>query len=46
MENTLAALSPQEFETLVEQAIDRRMEVWLTPMRKMKPRCDRNLPNQ
>ncbi|NKQ36432.1 MAG: hypothetical protein HF973_12545 [Chloroflexi bacterium] len=32
MEKTISTMSPQEFETMVEQAIDRRMQVWLTQL--------------
>lgn len=32
MDNTIATMSAQEFETLVEQAIDRRMSVWATQL--------------
>ena len=32
MERTLGALSAGEFERLVERAIDRRLEVWLTQL--------------
>jgi hypothetical protein len=30
METTLSELSPEEFEELVERAIDRRLDAWLT----------------
>jgi hypothetical protein len=30
MDKTISTMSPQEFEILVENIIDRRMEVWLT----------------
>ena len=32
MEKTVATLSPQEFEKLVERAVDKRMSVWLTQL--------------
>ncbi len=32
MNNTIADLSRQEFESLVEHIIDRRMSVWLTQL--------------
>ncbi|HIE55640.1 MAG TPA: hypothetical protein EYP90_10735 [Chromatiaceae bacterium] len=32
MDKTISTMSPQEFETMVEQAIDRRMQVWLTQL--------------
>jgi hypothetical protein len=32
VEETLEALSAKEFEELVERAIDRRLEVWLTQL--------------
>ena len=32
METTVATLTPYELETLVERAIDRRMNVWFTQM--------------
>ena len=32
MEKTISTMSPQEFETMVEHAIDRRMQVWLTQL--------------
>lgn len=32
MEKTVATLSPQEFEKLVEQAVDKRMAIWLTQL--------------
>jgi len=32
MEKTVAMLSPQEFEHLLKQIIDRQMEVWFTQL--------------
>ena len=32
MTHSVADLSPEEFETLIERTIDRRMEVWLTQL--------------
>ncbi|MBU1660151.1 MAG: hypothetical protein KKD28_01610 [Chloroflexi bacterium] len=32
MNNTVAAMSAQEFESLVERAIDQRMSVWATQL--------------
>ena len=32
MTHSVADLSPEEFETLLERTIDRRMEVWLTQL--------------
>jgi hypothetical protein len=32
MERTIADLSAEEFEKLVERAVDRRLEVWLTQL--------------
>ena len=32
MEKTISTMSPQEFEMMVEHAIDRRMQVWLTQL--------------
>ena len=32
MENSISAMSPKEFETLVQDVIDRRMSVWLTQL--------------
>ncbi len=32
MERTVAELSPEEFEELVERTIDRRLSVWLTQL--------------
>ena len=32
MAHSVAELSTEEFETLIEQTIDRRMEVWLTQL--------------
>lgn len=32
MEKTLAELSTHEFEDIVERAVDRRLEVWLTQL--------------
>ena len=32
MNKTLSQLSTDEFETLVERAVDRRLEVWMTQL--------------
>jgi hypothetical protein len=32
MNDTIAAMSTQDFETLIEQVIDRRMRVWATQL--------------
>ena len=32
MENTISSMSSREFESLIGQVIDRRMEVWLTQL--------------
>ena len=32
MENTISAMSAHEFESLIGQVIDQRMEVWLTQL--------------
>ena len=32
MNKTLSQLSTNEFETLVERAVDRRLEVWMTQL--------------
>ncbi|MCP4429142.1 MAG: hypothetical protein GY803_32045 [Chloroflexi bacterium] len=32
MNDTIAAMSTQDFETLIEQIIDRRMRVWATQL--------------
>jgi hypothetical protein len=32
MNKTLDQLSPSEFESLVERAVDRRLEIWMTQL--------------
>lgn len=32
MNTTIADLSPQEFEALISETIDRRMQVWITQL--------------